>query len=163
MNPRFYRDRVVSVPLDHSTKAALSKARCILRTKAGGPDGVRTRYLRIASAALSQLSYRPKNCAILGSPKIWSGQWESNPRLNLGKVPYYHYTMAASAVLFNLCAGHDSGSGPRAPLYSEVVVYRPPGIEPGLPPVGGVLPLDDSRDFQNLVRRAGIEPAASCL
>ena len=24
-----------------------------------------------------------------------SGQWESNPCLNLGKVPWYHYTMAA--------------------------------------------------------------------
>ena len=93
-------------------------------------------------------------------PQIWSGRWESNPPLNLGKVAYYHYTTPASAVPFSLLAGHDSGSGPRAPLYLEAVVYRPPGFEPGLPPVGGVLPLDDSRDFQNLVASVGIEPTA---
>src|ERR1700739_2791575 len=25
----------------------------------------------------------------------WSGRWDSNPRLDLGKVPYYPYTTAA--------------------------------------------------------------------
>ena len=25
----------------------------------------------------------------------WSGRWESNPHLKLGKLPYYHYTTAA--------------------------------------------------------------------
>jgi hypothetical protein len=27
--------------------------------------------------------------------KLWSGLSESNRHLNLGKVPYYHYTKAA--------------------------------------------------------------------
>ena len=27
---------------------------------------------------------------------ILSGRWESNPRLNLGKVAYYHYTTPAN-------------------------------------------------------------------
>ena len=26
----------------------------------------------------------------------WSGRWESNPRLKLGKLGYYHYTTPAS-------------------------------------------------------------------
>ena len=25
----------------------------------------------------------------------WSGRWESNPRLKLGKLGYYHYTTPA--------------------------------------------------------------------
>jgi hypothetical protein len=25
----------------------------------------------------------------------WSGRWDSNPRLDLGKVPYYPYTTTA--------------------------------------------------------------------
>jgi hypothetical protein len=29
------------------------------------------------------------------SKKEWSGRWDSNPRLDLGKVPYYPYTTAA--------------------------------------------------------------------
>jgi hypothetical protein len=27
--------------------------------------------------------------------KKWSGRWESNPRLKLGKLGYYHYTTPA--------------------------------------------------------------------
>ena len=27
--------------------------------------------------------------------KDWSGRWDSNPRLDLGKVPYYPYTTTA--------------------------------------------------------------------
>ena len=27
--------------------------------------------------------------------KEWSGRWDSNPRLDLGKVPYYPYTTTA--------------------------------------------------------------------
>jgi hypothetical protein len=26
----------------------------------------------------------------------WSGRWESNPRLKLGKLGYYHYTTPAT-------------------------------------------------------------------
>jgi hypothetical protein len=29
------------------------------------------------------------------SLKEWSGRWDSNPRLDLGKVPYYPYTTTA--------------------------------------------------------------------
>ena len=29
--------------------------------------------------------------------KEWSGLWESNPCLDLGKVPYYRYTKAAQS------------------------------------------------------------------
>src|SRR6267154_722743 len=32
--------------------------------------------------------------------KLWSGLSESNRHLNLGKVPYYHYTKAAQTQLF---------------------------------------------------------------
>src|SRR2546426_1342221 len=38
------------------------------------------------------------NCLI-----IWSGLSESNRHLNLGKVPYYHYTKAAQFQLFITC------------------------------------------------------------
>ncbi len=29
--------------------------------------------------------------------KEWSGRWESNPRLKLGKLGYYHYTTPATS------------------------------------------------------------------
>jgi hypothetical protein len=29
----------------------------------------------------------------------WSGRWESNPRLKLGKLGYYHYTTPATRVI----------------------------------------------------------------
>jgi hypothetical protein len=32
--------------------------------------------------------------------KLWSGLSESNRHLNLGKVPYYHYTKAAQRQFF---------------------------------------------------------------
>jgi hypothetical protein len=32
--------------------------------------------------------------------KVWSGLSESNRHLNLGKVPYYHYTKAAQGLFF---------------------------------------------------------------
>jgi hypothetical protein len=32
--------------------------------------------------------------------KFWSGLSESNRHLNLGKVPYYHYTKAAHLQFF---------------------------------------------------------------
>jgi hypothetical protein len=38
-----------------------------------------------------------------GIVKIWSGLSESNRHLNLGKVPYYHYTKAAWTILFIAC------------------------------------------------------------
>ncbi len=34
--------------------------------------------------------------------KVWSGRWESNPHLNLGKVAYYHCTTPAFAVTSRL-------------------------------------------------------------
>src|SRR3979409_468334 len=43
---------------------------------------------------------KPSNQALLdfsGPPwnTVWSGRWESNPRLKLGKLGYYHYTTPA--------------------------------------------------------------------
>ena len=35
-------------------------------------------------------------CECLGSVGEWSGRWESNPRLKLGKLGYYHYTTPAT-------------------------------------------------------------------
>src|ERR1035441_116090 len=29
----------------------------------------------------------------------WSGRWESNPRLKLGKLGYYHYTTPATRLI----------------------------------------------------------------
>jgi hypothetical protein len=29
----------------------------------------------------------------------WSGRWESNPRLKLGKLGYYHYTTPAIGLI----------------------------------------------------------------
>jgi hypothetical protein len=31
--------------------------------------------------------------------KGWSGRWESNPRLKLGKLGYYHYTTPATDLI----------------------------------------------------------------
>ena len=40
-------------------------------------------------------SPRSKSVEIVEEAKKWSGLSESNRHLNLGKVPYYHYTKAA--------------------------------------------------------------------
>jgi hypothetical protein len=46
------------------------------------------------------------------SKKEWSGRWDSNPRLDLGKVPYYPYTTAAQKLRdFNTPANR--GQDPR--------------------------------------------------
>ena len=40
----------------------------------------------------------------LASPQKWSGRWESNPRLKLGKLGYYHYTTPAlRPILVGFC------------------------------------------------------------
>jgi hypothetical protein len=38
----------------------------------------------------------------------WSGRWESNPRLKLGKLGYYHYTTPATCLI--LIAFHGVGN-----------------------------------------------------
>jgi hypothetical protein len=35
-----------------------------------------------------------------GHVEEWSGRWDSNPRLDLGKVPYYPYTTTARTQKF---------------------------------------------------------------
>jgi hypothetical protein len=51
-------------------------------------------------ANLCQRTARHAVCAELpGIGKVagkWSGRWESNPRLKLGKLGYYHYTTPAT-------------------------------------------------------------------
>jgi hypothetical protein len=37
-----------------------------------------------------------------GGRILWSGLSESNRHLNLGKVPYYHYTKAAQRFIYNM-------------------------------------------------------------
>jgi hypothetical protein len=45
----------------------------------------------------------------------WSGRWESNPRLKLGKLGYYHYTTPAPCCILVAAAAKKKGA-PRAPL-----------------------------------------------
>src|SRR2546423_14411581 len=45
---------------------------------------------------------------------IWSGLSESNRHLNLGKVPYYHYTKAAQRPSFYSMTGTAATSLPRS-------------------------------------------------
>src|SRR5258708_1386372 len=45
--------------------------------------------------------------------RIWSGLSESNRHLNLGKVPYYHYTKAAQRPSFYSMTGTAATSLPR--------------------------------------------------
>ena len=45
--------------------------------------------------------------------RIWSGLSESNRHLNLGKVPYYHYTKAAQRPSFYSMTGMGATSLPR--------------------------------------------------
>ncbi len=47
---------------------------------------------RVAAATLK----RPLAVACLK----WSGRWESNPRLKLGKLGYYHYTTPAAPLVY---------------------------------------------------------------
>ena len=44
---------------------------------------------------------------------LWSGLSESNRHLNLGKVPYYHYTKAAQRPSFYSMTGTAATSLPR--------------------------------------------------
>jgi hypothetical protein len=48
----------------------------------------------------------------LGVPfEIWSGLSESNRHLNLGKVPYYHYTKAAQRLFsYNMCCARPTSA-----------------------------------------------------
>jgi hypothetical protein len=59
---------------------------CLLRPRRQVPS---FRYRRV-SRVLRQRRDTPDN-------EKWSGRWESNPRLKLGKLGYYHYTTPAQA------------------------------------------------------------------
>ena len=58
----------------------------------------------------------------------WSGRWESNPRLKLGKLGYYHYTTPApvldSSRLSEDQANAKSGSNERKPVGPPVPTAR---------------------------------------
>jgi hypothetical protein len=45
--------------------------------------------------ALSGRTYASMMISLGRNLKEWSGRWDSNPRLDLGKVPYYPYTTTA--------------------------------------------------------------------
>jgi hypothetical protein len=70
----------------------------------------------------------------------WSGRWESNPRLKLGKLGYYHYTTpAALPILVGFHrVGKSMGIAARADL--GTVKNGNPGSGPELVainPIGG--------------------------
>jgi hypothetical protein len=62
----------------------------------------------------------------------WSGRWESNPRLKLGKLGYYHYTTPARAEILVAFRGikqidpTDSGKAPRGafPIFPVTKLER---------------------------------------
>jgi hypothetical protein len=72
-----------------------------------GEYGVKCRIGRgkFAAAGVSNRDQGNKPSRVLGQRRDtpdnekWSGRWESNPRLKLGKLGYYHYTTPASPPL----------------------------------------------------------------
>ncbi len=43
--------------------------------------------------------WKPSRLALASDGGKWSGRWESNPRLKLGKLGYYHYTTPAARLI----------------------------------------------------------------
>lgn len=98
---------------------------------------------------------------------FWSGYRGSNPRLNLGKVSYYLYTI--SAKIFNVCIGFE-------PMFPTTRRLPKPLEEHTLHSVGVSAPIEHSDLLfhlpaetvqqykqQNLVDHVGIEPTDNCL
>src|SRR2546428_14072622 len=90
------------------------------------------RFSRItkASAAVRLILVRSRRSD--GRREEWSGLSESNRHLNLGKVPYYHYTKAAQRLSFyNMPARQPqafptpTGVGPNA---AKARLVRKPGL-----------------------------------
>ena len=54
--------------------------------------------------------------------EIWSGLSESNRHLNLGKVPYYHYTKAAQLSSFYSMPAVQPQASPRWPGQNQTVM-----------------------------------------
>jgi hypothetical protein len=55
----------------------------------------------------------------------WSGRWESNPRLKLGKLGYYHYTTPAQVGFYAPRRGQRKSFGREAGR--PLAIRRPPG------------------------------------
>jgi hypothetical protein len=49
----------------------------------------------MANQALQTIENKVEHCRDRPDNENWSGRWESNPRLKLGKLGYYHYTTPA--------------------------------------------------------------------
>src|ERR1700679_3010383 len=65
----------------------------------GIPQEMRQTQNRLIFPRLShRINVLPQSCRpeLRGVAEEWSGRWESNPRLKLGKLGYYHYTTPAS-------------------------------------------------------------------
>jgi hypothetical protein len=64
--------------------------------------------------------------------KEWSGRWDSNPRLDLGKVPYYPYTTAAQNLRdFNMPANQEQVPRGKFRKNFPNFLFRPcPGTRP---------------------------------
>src|SRR5437899_3762576 len=78
------------------------------------------------------LYFDAMEAAVCKGLKLWSGLSESNRHLNLGKVPYYHYTKAAQRLSFyNMPARQPqafptpTGVGPNA---AKARLVRKPGL-----------------------------------
>ena len=59
----------------------------------------------------------------------WSGRWESNPRLKLGKLGYYHYTTPAQVGFYAPHRGQRKSFGRAAPHHSKT--HRAGGCRAG--------------------------------
>src|ERR1700677_2177485 len=63
----------------------------------------------------------------------WSGRWESNPRLKLGKLGYYHYTTPAQGGFYAPGRGQRKSTGPGAARRLVALLERGRGAG-GIPP-----------------------------
>src|SRR5271156_6178712 len=56
-------------------------------------------HRRGPASIVTETSIQPKLVDVGSADRNWSGRWESNPRLKLGKLGYYHYTTPATRLI----------------------------------------------------------------
>ena len=73
------------------------------RIKNGVPWGIRTPDLLLRRQLLypTELKAHHKDCSRMREQSLWSEWWESNPRDQLGRLEFYHWTTLAL-----MCAHH---------------------------------------------------------
>ena len=94
--------------------------------RANYPDGnvgVEPTHLDLAGKSLRRDQQKLPD-AMSGSFCFWSGRWELNPRLNLGRVVYYHCTTPANSS-FYLCYGTGVVKPVVMPLYDTRKITIP--------------------------------------